>query len=193
MPSIYFFLQLHPSPWTEHDDGSFIQAATGVFVEWWEVEAWDLRLSHGILCGCFFLIVDQKTDLGRRKKTQFTVVVVSWDLSPITKNSLVLGRVFFLVTLRLTGQLCSWLLNLDQSSPPPWSLLSLTCRLSFPGFWSCLPPILGKVRKYIGFGTAIWGLISILYVSFKMSIVNSETLSNADDTRQVVIASRPRV
>lgn len=30
---IYFFLHLHLSPWTEHDDGSFIQAATGVFVE----------------------------------------------------------------------------------------------------------------------------------------------------------------
>lgn len=150
MPSIYFFLQLHPSPWTEHDDGSFIQAATGVFVEWWEVEAWDLRLSHGILCGRFFLIVDQKTDLGRRKKTQFTVVVVSWDLSPITKNSLVLGRVFFLVTLRLTGQLCSWLLNLDQSVLPA-TLVTVE---------SHLPPLLSRILElpssYTGKGEKVY-------------------------------------
>lgn len=39
---IFFFLQLHPSPWTEHDDGSFFQTATGIFVVWWEVEAWHL-------------------------------------------------------------------------------------------------------------------------------------------------------
>lgn len=44
---------------------------------------------------------------GKEKKTQFIIIDVSGISVPITKNSFVLGRAFFLVTLRLTGQLCS--------------------------------------------------------------------------------------